>query len=395
MSWQNVIIVNLTLLSACMVSVSTIWIDIPQHWQPSFFAGIPSAVCLLATIFSYVGKAFRLHRSSHIEPTELDQYLVSVKHIDQEWHQALELTARLRQEGEDLFDKINQQLYVLYGPKVATLEGWHYKVITEMVADSLRILDSVLSQCRSGHPDTALATARQLFELMMFQQVIALDPSGATAKKYQDITEMKFLQKSIEIRGADYVQLVQLRRLRDEYPSDLKVKPPFSWIVLPGGKSLGNMEEVIEHVVGRQHQGEETQSAKRDAEAGLSYYMHQWFTLNNWVHISKSASRRKLGIRTVDGYLQAHLFEKSRVGLESPLSLSVSFSQIILETLEHAAYTRTDERHEEDLQGIANTVREIGLAFDSVPAELLANDFRLGRFLSETPADTEVSTRDG
>ena len=372
MSWQNLSIAVPTMVSASLVAFAWTWIEVPAMWQPSFFIGTPTLVCVLSIMRVELMKAIEDRRMNLIDPEELERFLISVKYIDHEWHDAFALTGRLREEGTALFDKINQQLYQTWGPTVTVLEGWHYKVVTEMAADSLRILDSVLSQCRSGHPDTALGTTRQLFELMMFQRVMVLDSTGKTAKSYQDVTEIRYLDDEVELRGSTETWLTSdLRRLREQYAAGTNTKPSrFSWITLPDGKSPRSMEQVVEYVIDSWYPRDERESA-------LKYYMHQWAILNNWVHISKSASKRKLGTRTPDGYVRAHLLEKSRVGLESPLSLSVSLFQSMLVTLEYTACKVTHTRYHEDLQGIAETVNDIGVSFRSVPSELLANDFRL------------------
>jgi len=319
-------------------------------------------------------------RNRYGEPEEMEKLVISIRYIDEEWHDVLELASRFIAEGRHLFSEVNGELHQFVGEEVSGA-NWRYKGITEIASESLRVSDSVLCQLWSGHPDTALGTTRQLFELMMFQKVIALDLSGETAKRYQDFPEMRYLQDSID-SGSRHKESdgKRIRSIRSQYPQDISFKPLFAWVKLQNGRIPNSMEDVIEHVVRQLY---EDAAERKEAR---NFYLNQWVKLNSWAHISKPAARRKLGLRTQGGYQLVNLLEKSRVGLDTPLSMAVIYLRSILHTLESTAHDLTEESHPQHLEKIKDTYDEICRALDSVSTEFLANDFRIrvGPLGSET-----------
>lgn len=109
----------------------------------------------------------------------------------------------------------------------------------------------------------------------------------------------------------------------------------------------------------------------------FNQYMKQWEILNKWAHVSKAASRRKLGIRSTDGYLRHHLLEKSNIGLDVPLSLAMGSLETILRTYAYIAYDLTGKNHDIDLMHMEATMGQIAALINDVRPELLAGDFRL------------------
>ena len=393
MSLQTTTIVFTTTVSASVAALASPWLDIPQHWEPSYFAGTPAFTCLLTFLVQKVTVAIHERRSRQRYPEHLERFTVSVEYIDREWHRAFELAGQLVEEADTLFGSILDELSEPCANDT-TLPNWRYKVVTEITADGLRIADSILSQVRSGHPDTAQATARQLLELAIFQKVIAFDATGETAKRYQDFTEVRYLKDSIDAGSSNKTELGnRIEGITKDYPRGTKFYLPFAWIRLQGEHPPANMDDVIKHVV------KQSEQDPRGREIALHLYLRQWVNLNNWTHISKSASRRKLGTRTPDGYLQAHLVEKSRVGLDTPLSLATFFLRDILGTFEQTAFDVTGNAHDESLEKIDGIIYQTGVALDSVDPELLANDFRvtgdpiIGDPISRGPG--EQSPRDG
>ena len=365
-----------------LVAMSSRWLDIPEHWYPSYFAGVPTAACVSLAIALDQWNDFRQRRSWRKEPNEHQNFIVFVDYIDRNWHDVFAAAGKFVDTCTILFDEINQELYELCGND-RSLWVWRYKMISEMTADGIRIMDSVLSQLKVGHPDTALGTTRQLFELAMFQKAIAFDATGDTGKRYQDFAEIRYLQLQSDTGFPNESNLrPRIEQMKDQYSFGPTFKPPvYSWINPPDGGYPNTMEAVIDYVTERLHED-------RRISRGISQnYMQHWVTLNNWAHISKSASRRKLGIRSVDGYLQAHLLEKSDVGFDTPLMLSTAFLYDLLVTLENTASELTSKSHEDDMNGVSDVMNDIRTALEAVSADLLANDIHYGNpYKTETMA---------
>ena len=370
-NWQAFALVSAAIWAGSIVTITRFWVEIPAHWQPSYFIGIPIFASILTYFLFYLHETMKRRRDLEKEPEELEKLTIAIEYIDREWHDSLDLMSKLIEEGRKLFSKINHELHEEIGDEVAG-DGWRYKGVSEITAESLRISDSVLCQLWTGHPDTALGTTRQLFELMIFQKVIALDLSGKTAQRYQDFSEMRFLQQSIESGNADKKGSGErLGEIKQRYPKGTNFKPPFAWIKLPNGNHPNDMEYVISYIVSQVYDD------PADRPNAHDFYLRQWVKLNGWTHISKPASRRKLGLRADGGTMQMHLLEKSRVGLDTPLSMSVFYLRAIIDTLEETALDLTHKSHSGDTGNILNKELEISKALDSVPRELLANDFRM------------------
>ena len=388
MSWQSLAIANTVIFSGCFVLISAFWVDIPRHWQPGYYTGIPVLSCALMALSLVIRQRLKERRNRDREPEEMEKLVISIRYIDEAWHDALELARRFIEEGRHLFSGVNGELHQIVGEEVSGA-NWRYKGITEIASESLRVSDSILCQLWTGHPDTALGTTRQLFELMMFQKVIALDLSGETAKRYQDFPEMRYLQDSID-SGSRHKEShgKRLGSIRSRYPQDISFKPLFAWVKLQNGRIPNSMEDVIEYVVRQLY---EDVAERKEAR---NFYLNQWVKLNSWAHISKPAARRKLGLRTEGGYQLVNLLEKSRVGLDTPLSMAVIYLRSILHTLESTAHDVTEKSHPQHLGKIKDTYDEICRALDSVSPEFLANDFRIrvGPIGDETDEPYEIKS---
>ena len=361
-------------------SIATVWFELPLHWYPAYFTGAPVLGLLLVFLYQELRNVSLERRCRNKKPEELEKFVVSVRYIDEEWHEVFEQTDMLLEQAIELFSETVQDLYEVVGDQV---EGtnWRYKGITEICAESLRIADSVLCQLRSGHPDTAMGTVRQLFELMTFQELIAMDESGMVAKRYQDFSEWSYLKDLI---GTDVSNKPDLGKrkgmIEKEYPEDTNLGARFGWINPANGKNLDDMKGVIKYLVKRRIKDS---SERKRAQ---NFYQKHWANLNSWTHISKPASRRKLGIRTTDGYERAHLLEKSRSGMDTPLSMAVVYLRQTILTFEATAFHLTNSCHQTELENIQRTIDNISRALDSVTPELLANDFRITLHTENTGA---------
>ena len=378
------VIVYATMLSAVGVALTSWSVDVSPRWQASLLAGIPTSVCLLAALATSAWQAKRDKKDRSKEPNHLEKFAVSIKYLDREWHEPFEMAGRFYDQSVALFVDVTSAIGELYDPNDKP-RIWRYKFASEMVADSLRIMDSVLSQLRLGHPDTALGTVRQLFELSMYIKVIAIDRTGETAKHYRDHDEADYLNKSIR-RGSsrEQEQRERLSTIEEEYGSS-QFPGQYSWILLPNGKPPRGMEDIINYVVVNYY------NYAPEGKIRLNQYMKQWDGLNKWAHISKAASSRKLGIRSTDGYLRHHLVEKSNIGLDVPLSLAMGSLDTILRTYAYIAYDLTGKNHDIDLMHLEATMERIAALIDDVRPELLVGDFRLSARTFPYNGDSETT----
>ena len=309
--------------------------------------------------------------------SQLDAFVISVKYIDHFWHQPLKIAGELLRRQRSLFSVVNQEIFEHYDVDDSPA-NWRYKTASEITADCLRIGDSVLSQLRAGHADTALGTARQSFELTLFLKAIALDKSGETAKRFQDYDEANFLMRSLEFARTNRAEYE--RRLADLlriYPNE-SFRNDYGWIVLPNGSKLGSMTKVIEHVV------EHYYDDGPEKEFVLRQYKQMWMRMNKWEHVTRSASKRKLGVRTDEGYMDAHLIEKSIIGLDTPLSVLLLLLGESLTTFANVAHDLTGKVHNDHLKVSHSQVKECAEAIKRVDTNLIAGDYSLGWDLSHS-----------
>ena len=309
--------------------------------------------------------------------TELDAFVISVKEIDRFWHEPLQIAGEHLRRHRRLFSEVNQEIFDKYDAD-DTPANWRYKIASEIASDCVRIADSILSQLRAGHADTALGTTRQLFELTIFLKAIALDKTGLTAKRFQDYDEASYLMRSLEFARTNRAEYE--RRLADiqrSYPNE-SFKNDYGWIVLPNGSKRVSMTNVVEYVV--EHYYDEGS----EKEFVLRQYKQMWMRLNKWEHMSRSASRRKLGVRTDGGYLDAHLVEKSKIGLETPLSVSLLLLGESLTTFAYIAHDLTGKEHNDYLKVSDSQVRACAEAIKEVDPTLIAGDYSLGWELPHT-----------
>ena len=303
--------------------------------------------------------------------TELDAFVISVKYIDHFWLEPLQIAGEHLHRQRRLFSEVNQEIFDRYDADDSPA-NWRYKTASEITADCLRIADSILSQLRAGHADTALGTTRQLFELTLFLKAIALDKTGLAAKRFQDYDEASYLMRSLEFSRTNRAEYERrLADLQRSYPNE-SFRNDYGWIVLPDGSKAGSMTKVVEYVV------EHNYDEGPEKEFVLRQYKQMWMRLNKWEHISRSASRRKLGVRADEGYLDAHLVEKSKIGLDTPLSLSLLLLGESLTTFAYIAHDLTGKVHNDYLRVSDSQVRECAEAIKQVDPNLIAGDYSLG-----------------
>ena len=80
------------------------------------------------------------------------------------------------------------------------------------------------------------------------------------------------------------------------------------------------------------------------------------------------------------------MLEKSRSGMDTPLSMAVVYLRQTILTFEATAFHLTNSCHQTELENIQRTIDNISRALDSVTPELLANDFRITLHTENTGA---------
>lgn len=377
MSSHMTAVVCLTMASSGTIFLYLIWLGVLGRWEGTLLGAVPPFVGLLVALAPGAWRTIRSLKNGSQrseEPEDLEKFVWSVRDIDRSWHEPFERFGQFLEQARYLFGNVTSEIGERYD-STDQPRCMRYKIASEITADSLRICDSILSQVRAGHPDTALGNVRQVLELSLAIKAVAIDTTGETAKRYRDCEEADYLEKSTNWRSSDDPLRQKateslLDNIKREYGT-LKFPGQYPWIVMPDGNTPRKMEEVIDYVVDNYHDYDPFKESK------LREYNDLWEKLNKWAHISKSASRRKLGTRTSDGYLQKHLVEKSNVGLESPVSLSAMLGMDVLRTYAYIAYDVTGKEHKADFAKLDEITRRMDAALNGVDPNLMANDYRL------------------
>ena len=246
-------------------------INLPVRWL------IPCVT--VAPIVSYLLVGFGMDlwdwRRNQVHPksSELDGlegFIAAVRSISYPWYDLLELFNTYHNKAVTIFNIINDEMWEQYDVDDSPRK-LRYNRTSEITAECLRIFDSIVSQLRAGHPDTAMGTVRSLFELSLAIEVISHDKSGESAEKYRDYDEADYLAKRLRTRdvSTDLIQS-ELDILIERY--GLKNSPrPFAWIATQDGKSIKRTEDVIRYAVN--YYGEDQNDSK------FREYLHMWNVL--------------------------------------------------------------------------------------------------------------------
>ena len=185
---------------------------------------------------------------------------------------------------------------------------------------------------------------------------------------------MRYLQSMIEAGSSNKARHgSRIGEIMKSYPQGIDFRSTYGWTGIKKKRNdqPGEMTEVISYVV----------NGIYDDPAVRTYWLQQfrkqWVTLTNWSHLTKAASMRKLGVRTGEGYLREHLLEKSRIGLDTPLSISMFWLQETLLTYALIAWDLTGINHNLALQEVEDLMKDVAEAIERVPSDLLASDFKL------------------
>ena len=324
----------------------------------------------------------------HDEMNELEGFIVSARYIDHFWQRPLVFAGRYFSHQRELFTTITQGISESYDETDAP-RNWRYKIASELTSDILRINDSILSQLRAGHPDTALGTVRQLFELTVALKVVSIDKTGEAAKRYQYYEEANYLEKAIKLaesveEATDYRR--RLEAIKREYPGT-KFSNDTGWVELDSGRPARRMDDVIDFVVDNSYDG------PPEREFFRSEYKWMWLKLNKWAHITKYASRRKLGTRQGSGYLRAHLVEKSKNGLDTPFYLANLLVQETMETYSNIASDLIGEVQDQRLYSRDVFIVKLSESMKGVDRDLIADDIKIGWLVPGSSSKATSSSR--
>ena len=198
-------------LGALALTLTILLLVTSTQWQFNTLVGAPPIGYSILILTSGIGRMLMRFLGISSEASALEKFIDEVAYIDHSWHQPLELAERYLHRQRRFFRIVTQQIFDRYDVADSP-ENWRYKIGSEITADSLRIADSILSQLRAGHPDTALGTTRQLYELDLFLKVIVIDRSGQSARRYQDYDEANYLTRFMAFTRTNHADYE--RRLR-------------------------------------------------------------------------------------------------------------------------------------------------------------------------------------
>ena len=172
----GLVIFSATSLGASIVLLTSNWVALPIDWLLRYYIGTPVVICLLAGIAINFWRQQRERQKQMQEPDELTKFVESAEFITRPWYRPLESSSQLHEASRKLFGAIITEAGSMYDANDLP-RAWRYKISSEITADSLRITDSIISQMRAGHPDTAMGTVRQLLELELATKIIAIRPN--------------------------------------------------------------------------------------------------------------------------------------------------------------------------------------------------------------------------
>lgn len=347
---------------------------IPGRWLIPVLGGMPALTCLLTTWAVQILASREEANKLRQEPSNLGKLQISVEAIDNDWHQPLDLADRFKDDYVGLLGNITHDINTVYDDK-DTWEQLRCRVGTTIAANSLRTVDAVLTLLRAGHPDAAMGTTRQIAEMAIVMQVIATDPTGMNAKRYQDVCEVRYLQAVLDTGRTSLenkpVFVSRLSQIKDDYTGLEIFDQEYGWIKPPESRPLKNMSDVIRYVRDRYHK-------KSDhGERRAREYEQQWKKLSNWSHANVAAFRRSLGTRNQEGEPKGHLVEKSKTGLDDPLQGALFFLHETMIAYNRIAYEVTETSHSESLVAQDEMLQAVCETLLEVKPELIAGDSHL------------------
>ena len=259
-------------------------------------------------------------------------------------------------------------------------------VVADITESSIRIANSVLAQLATGHPDTAMAICRQLFELSVNIQIIALDSTMKRARRYQDFDNADMLRREIaiaELLNIDGNQDVleemqsQLKQYQELYPGDSLDNNHWALVTPQDRESeLHRIEGRFKAIATLRARGH--RDGTKFFEQQLQY---KWLILNKWAHANYTSHyyAQRLGARG----RQTRLLGASFTGLDSPLIMAMSSLSEIMDTFLRASGVH-DQQELKDASGELNeTLKAIHKLIKEVDPNLRSKDYAMTYFAFE------------
>lgn len=376
MEWRTIATVSATILAGFIAMMATLFGQVSERWFSLLIFG-PVVACAVTGYGPWL-LTWCLRQSRRLSLLKQDQY-------DRNWFNCLVDTRRLVQVTRKHYLQSIKAVGADFKTRRAEEQSLHI-CVANIAEAALRISDSVWRQLCNGHPDTAMAGCRQLFELSISLRLIIEDGTLQRARRYQDFDAADLLRREIEILnilnigGSESVaqeKQKELDELEGRYPGEYLSNN--TWPNLPKGDRLSRMEERLKFVAKLKAEGH------RDGTKWYEQQLRQhWLILNKWAHanfVSHSVSRR-LGARGMGNRLLGPSFS----GLDTPLILLMSSLQEIMEDFINLCAKSTELDASSLLKDIDRLHTKLWESIKKVDPALRSGDFQLVYMVKEEDA---------
>ena len=185
MSWQTTAIACTTMLGASVSSITVHWLDVPQPWQPTFLAGIPTLACLTTIIAFHISQMVR-RQNSQLEETYA--YSTTVHQIEHIWGKPITTLEKIISLAEERIEEAQKELQKQQNGQPTKLNEVlriGYKCI-----QNGRAIHTLSSK---GFPDQAYILCRTLEEQMVnINFMMTSGNAEEVIQRYSDWENAKF-----------------------------------------------------------------------------------------------------------------------------------------------------------------------------------------------------------
>ena len=237
----------------------------------------PVTACFVTAVAVDIWTRARRNRETSREPKETSEFIGRIMDVDAQWSHPLAIGAETLAACQRLFASA-----IAAGNGIIedlSSDERDLVVVCERIVEiSLRTTDSLLSLLRTGHPDTAMAVARTLFELNVNLQIVSLDRTGSRAARFREFQEGEFLENlhSVPDGLSNQGNLDRLLELREKYDHGRFPRNSNEWIINEDGRPLqAGMSAKIEYL------HEASGYSGKTLQSGV---MRTWVWLNQWAH---------------------------------------------------------------------------------------------------------------
>ena len=376
MTWSIIATVSATTLTGFIALLAILTGQVPERWL-GLLVLAPVTVCFVTgygpSLLAWCRR--RSRRSPFLRRS----------HYDHNWSYCLVEARRMIRESKRQYLQAIKDVGADFREKEIDEQTLHL-VIANIGESALRISDSIWRQLCNGHPDTAMAGCRQLFELSVSLRLIVEDATLQRARRYQDFDEADLLRREIEIldlidiggnRPVAQAMQKQLDELEARYPGQHLSNN--TWPNLSEGERLSSMEERMKFVAKLRADGH------RDGTKWYEQQLRQhWLILNKWAHANNVSHRvsRRLGARG----MESRLLGPSLSGLDTPLILLMSSLQDIMEDFINLCGRSTKLDVVSLREGLDSAHTKLWESIKKVDPDLRSRDFQLVYVVKEEDA---------